>query len=311
MSARTAGASPIRLPATMRFLERDWLSSNGILFDDGRTATLVDTGFAKHRALTVALVGHALGGRPLDAIVNTHLHSDHCGGNAVLAALHGARITIPAASADAVRGWAITGVGADPTGQHCERFEFDALLDDGQTIELGGLQWQAIAAPGHDPQAVVLHCAAERILISADALWENGFGVIFPELEGEPGFGEQRAILERIAGLDVGLVIPGHGRMFTDVAGAIARARGRLEHLAADPARNARQAIKSTLKFLLLDHERVPLEGVAALMDTLPLMRRANRRFIGMTPQALADWAVAELLRAGAARVEDGVLLNA
>jgi hypothetical protein len=59
MSARTAGASPIRLPATMRFLERDWLSSNGILFDDGRTATLVDTGFDRgHRLLCATPGGH-------------------------------------------------------------------------------------------------------------------------------------------------------------------------------------------------------------------------------------------------------------
>jgi glyoxylase-like metal-dependent hydrolase (beta-lactamase superfamily II) len=295
----------------MRFLERDWLSSNGVLFDDGASTALVDTGFAKHRALTAAVVAHALGGRRLDRIVNTHLHTDHCGANALLAELHGARITIPAASAEVVRGWAQAGRGTDPTGQHCDRFDFDALLDDGESIELGGLRWEAIAAPGHDPDSLVLYCAAERILISADALWENGFGVIFPELEGEPGFGEQRAILERIAGLDVGLVIPGHGRMFTDVPGALARARGRLEHLIADPASNARQAIKSTLKFLLLDRERVPLDGVMALIDTLPLAGRANRRFLGMTPEALADWVVAELLRAGAARIEDGVLLNA
>jgi hypothetical protein len=28
------------------------------------------------------------------------------------------------------------------------------------------------------------------LLLSADALWENGFGVIFPELDGESGFAE-------------------------------------------------------------------------------------------------------------------------
>ena len=130
MSARPSGASPIRLPATMRFLERDWLSSNGILFDDGRTATLVDTGFAKHRELTVALVGHALGGRPLDAIVNTHLHSDHCGGNAVLAALHGARITIPAASADAVRRHLVERIAGFKVPR---RIEFHAALPREET----------------------------------------------------------------------------------------------------------------------------------------------------------------------------------
>lgn len=302
---------PIRLPPTMRFIERDWLSANGILFDDGRRSALVDTGYDKHRDLTLALVRHALGPRPLDLVVNTHLHSDHCGGNAILQREYGARTLIPAASADAVRDWDEDALTYAWTGQRCERFGFDGVLDDGETIALGGLRWEAITAPGHDPQALVLYCRDARLLISADALWERGFGVIFPELEGEPGFAEQRAILRRIASLDVAVVLPGHGPMFTDMAGALERAHRRLDHLSADPARNARHAIKVMLKFLLLEHEQVPLDAVSSLMASIPLSGDANRRFIGMTPEALADWAVAELLDAGAARVQDGVLSNA
>jgi len=304
-------ADPIRLPPTMRFIERDWLSANGILFDDGRRSALVDTGYVKHRDLTLALVRHALGPRPLDLIVNTHLHSDHCGGNATLQRAYGARTLIPAASADAVRDWDEDGLSYAWTGQRCERFVFDGVLEDGETLELGGLRWEAIAAPGHDPQALVLHCRDARLLISADALWEQGFGVIFPELDGESGFAEQRAILDRIASLDVAVVLPGHGPMFTDVAGALARAHRRLDHLSADPSRNARHAIKVMLKFLLLEHEQVPLDAVPSLMGSIPLADDTNRRFIRMAPAALADWTVGELLRAGAARVRDGVLHNA
>ena len=300
-----------RLPSTMRFIERDWLSANGVLFDDGRHTALVDTGYVKHGALTLALVRHALGERPLDRIVNTHLHSDHCGGNAVLQQAYGARTLVPAASADAVRDWDEDALTFVATGQRCDRFSLDGTLDDGQRIELGGLSWQAIAAPGHDPQALVLHCPGERLLISADALWADGFGTIFPELEGESGFDEQRAILARIDELDVAAVIPGHGPMFTDVRGALRTARDRLAYLSADPARNARHAIKVLLKYLLLDRERMPLDGILAVMDSIPLARDANRRFLGMTPEALADWTVGELTRVGAARIEDGVLLNA
>ena len=304
-------SDPIRLPPTVRFVERDWLSANGVLFDDGRVAALVDTGYVKHRELTLALVRHLLGERPLDLVVNTHLHSDHCGGNAALQRAWGARTLIPAASAEAVRRWDDDGLSFGATGQRCERFGFDGTIADGDELELGGLSWRAIAAPGHDPQALVLHCASERLLISADALWENGFGVIFPELDGESGFAEQRAILERIATLPVDAVIPGHGPMFRDVAGALARARARLEHLSSDPARNARHAVKVLLKFLLLDRERVPLDGVAPMMAAIPLIPRANRRHIGMAHEALAGWAVDELVRAKAARIEDGALVNA
>jgi glyoxylase-like metal-dependent hydrolase (beta-lactamase superfamily II) len=51
---------------------------------------------------------------------------------------------------------------------------------------MGDLDWQALAAPGHDPHALLLWCAEEGILISGDALWQNGFGVIFPNWPASP-----------------------------------------------------------------------------------------------------------------------------
>jgi len=299
------------LPRSMRFIERDWLSANGVLFDDGHHTALVDTGYIKHAEMTLSVIRHSLGERPLEQVINTHLHSDHCGGNALLQRTYGCRTIIPVASARAVRDWDAQALSFAPTGQRCERFAFDDVLVDGQIIELGGLPWQAIAAPGHDPNAMVLYCEPARILISADALWENGFGVIFPELEGESGFAEQRAILARIAQLDVDLVIPGHGPMFSNVHGALERAKQRLDYLSADAARNGRQGIKVLLKFLLLEHEQIAFADVITLMDTVPLIAQTNRRFIGLDPGALADWASSELVRAGAARRDGDRLLNA
>lgn len=303
-------APPPRLPAGVRFIERDWLSANGILLDDGRTAALVDTGYVKHRDLTLALVRRALGERPLDLVVNTHLHSDHCGGNATLQRAYGARTLIPEASADAVRDWDER-LTYDATAQRCDRFTFDGTLEDGATVRLGGLDWTVIAAPGHDPDSVVLHCPSERLLISADALWANGFGILFPELEGESGVPEQRAILARIDALDVALVLPGHGPMFTDVRGALRTARDRLERLARDPANNARYAAKALLKYLLLDRERIPMDTLPDLMRSVRVTMEANRRYLGMSVDALCDWTVGELVRSGAATIEAGTLVNA
>jgi hypothetical protein len=99
--------------------------------------------------------------------------------------------------------------------------------------------------------------------------------------------------------------------MFTDVRGALRTARERLEYLSADPTRNALQAVKVLLKFLLLEHERVPLEGVGPLLSSIPLTTNANARYIGMEAGALVDWAIAGLLKAGAARVDGGALVNA
>ena len=295
----------------MRFLQRDWLSANHVLFIADQGTALVDSGYVKHRELTVALVRRALGERALDLLVNTHLHSDHCGGNGHLQTTWRCRTLVPAASAQAVREWDMARLTFEATGQRCDRFGFDDVIADGDRLELGGLAWQAIAAPGHDPDAVVLHCEEEAILISADALWEDGFGVIFPELLGDPGFEGQRAILDRIESLNVRLVIPGHGAMFTDVAGALARARQRLDYLSADPQRNARHAIKVLLKFLLLEHESMPLREVREGFPKIPLVAGPNRLHVGMADEALADWTIAALVKAGAARIEGDRLVDA
>ncbi|WP_019139805.1 MBL fold metallo-hydrolase [Noviherbaspirillum massiliense] len=300
----------MKLPSIMRVFERGWLSSNNILFLGREQTALVDSGYLTHAPQTVALVSHALQGRPLDLLVNTHLHSDHCGGNATLQRTFSCRTLIPAAEADKVRAWDEDALSYKATGQQCERFGFDGTIAPGDTLTLGDLHWQALAAPGHDPHSLILYCPEERILISADALWENGFGVVFPELAGEPGFAEVRATLELIAGLDVKLVIPGHGAPFTDVDKALATAFSRIDYFEADPVRNAQNAIKVLLKFLLLERQDIPLPQVEPLLSGLPLVHETNRRYLNKSVAELAEWAVAQLVRAGAAEVACDRLMN-
>jgi glyoxylase-like metal-dependent hydrolase (beta-lactamase superfamily II) len=299
------------LPDSMRIFERGWLSANNILFIGRDETALVDSGYLTHAPQTLALMRHALGARPLDLLVNTHLHSDHCGGNAALQAHYGCFTAIPAAEAEAVRTWDEEALSYKATGQQCARFGFDATIAPGDELVLGDLRWQALAAPGHDPRSLIFYSADEGILILADALWENGFGVIFPELDGESGFAEARDTLALIAALDVRLVIPGHGAPFTDVKAALGRAGSRLDYLQADPKRNAENAVKVLLKFLLLEHQRIALPEVEAMFASIPVMRAARHRFLHQEPAALAEWAIAALVRAGAARVEDAALVNA
>jgi glyoxylase-like metal-dependent hydrolase (beta-lactamase superfamily II) len=299
-----------QLPPAMRVFERGWLSSNNILFIGREQTALVDSGYLTHAPQTVALVQHALQGRPLDLLVNTHLHSDHCGGNAALQRVYACRTAIPAAEADKVRAWDGDALTFAATGQQCERFTFDDTLQPGDALTLGGLHWQALAAAGHHPHSLILYCAEQRILISADALWENGFGVIFPELEGESGFAEARATLELIAGLDVRLIIPGHGAPFTCVQKALDTAFSRADYLAADPVRNAQNAVKVMLKFLLLERQRLALAELPLLLAKGRLFAVANERFLKKTELELARWAVDQLVRAGAAEIVGDALLN-
>ena len=99
-------STPIALPAGVQVFERGWLSANNILLTgDGPTA-LIDSGYCTHAPQTLALVDQALQGRPLDLLLNTHLHSDHCGGNAALQAAHpGLRTWIPTGQLQRVRDW--------------------------------------------------------------------------------------------------------------------------------------------------------------------------------------------------------------
>jgi glyoxylase-like metal-dependent hydrolase (beta-lactamase superfamily II) len=299
------------LPASMRVFERGWLSANNILFTGRDDTVLVDTGYVTHAPQTVAMVRQALGGRGLDRIVNTHLHSDHCGGNAALKESFGCRIAIPVSEAAKVRAWDEDALSYRATGQQCARFMFDETVSPGEVLALGDLQWQAMAAPGHDPHALLFWCEAEGILLSGDALWQNGFGVIFPELAGEPGFGDVRATLDLIAQLAPRLVIPGHGAPFDDVDAALQRAYGRLDYLAADPVRNAENGVKVLLKFLLLERRTIPLTEVQTLFDTVPLLVLARERFLPRPPAELAQWAVRALEKAGAARLQGAMLIDA
>jgi glyoxylase-like metal-dependent hydrolase (beta-lactamase superfamily II) len=299
------------LPASMRVFERGWLSANNILFIGRDETALVDSGYVLHAPQTLALVRHALGERRLDRLINTHLHSDHCGGNAALQAHYGSLTAIPVAEADAVSAWDEDALSYRATGQQCARFRFDATVAPGDHLVLGELRWQALAAPGHDPRSLIFYCADEGILISADALWQNGFGVIFPELDGESGFAEARATLALIGTLDVRLVIPGHGAPFTDVGAALARAGSRLDFLAADPRRNAENAVKVMLKFLLLERQRIAQADLPGLFASIPVVDGARRRFLPMSCDDLARWAAASLVKAGAARIEAGMLVNA
>jgi len=301
-------------PAALRVLERGWVSSNNIVLLGAHETAVIDTGYARHAAQTVALVQQALAGRSLDRIVNTHTHSDHIGGNATLKrAYPRVHTTIPAGEAQVVRDWDEEALHLGPMGQECERFGFDATFDAGDPLVLGDLEWRALGSPGHDMESLVLYCAAQRVLISADALWENGFGILFPGLTGETtpdaATAAQRATLDAIAALEVDWVIPGHGSPFTDVRGALARAYSRLDYLAADPLRNARNAAKVALSFILMIEGRIALPTLPGRLTAMALVRGINERHFHLDDAALADYLVAELEKSGVARREHGWLV--
>lgn len=266
--------------------ERGWLSSNIVLIrglgDVG--AAVVDTGYWAHANQTVALLHHALQGRPLAKTINTHLHSDHCGGNMAISAAFSCEIHIPAGDAGVVDAWDEAKLTFKATGQHCPRFQRTGSVRASEEIQLGSWRWHTVASPGHDANSIALYQPDLKILISADALWENGFGVVFPELEGLGAFDEVANTLDVFAELAVDVVIPGHGPPFTDFSGALRRARSRLQDFMADPARHAFHAAKVLVKFRLLETRDESVESFNEWLHGTPYFGIVRERYFQEVP---------------------------
>jgi len=305
-------SNPSLLPSGVTVLERGWLSANNVLLQGADSATLVDSGYVKHQAQTLALVQHALQGRPLHLLVNTHLHSDHCGGNLALQTHFPDMLTwIPPGLAEAVQHWTEDALSYKSTGQNCPVFRFNGLLQPGSTHRWGNMDWQVHAAPGHDPHSVILFAPEHRLLLSADALWQNGFGVVFPELEGVDAFDEVAQTLDLIERLNPATIIPGHGAVFTELAPALALARSKLNGFAQNPERHARYGAKVLLKFKLLEWGQISKTEFNDWAAHVPYLHSLHQRFgQDLTLDTWLNMMLAELERSGAVQFEDGVLYD-
>ena len=258
-------------------LVRGWLSANNIVFrDGGQGACVVDTGYASHADQTLALVQRALAGQPLARVLNTHLHSDHCGGNAALARhWPGLQTSVPVGYRAALQAWDEAALNYSTLDQHCERFQAQHHVRPGDCVDLGGRRWQVHAAPGHDPDAVMLWEPESATLISGDALWEQRLAIIFPELTGEPGFEAASALLDEIERLQPRLVLPGHGQPFTGVAAAIAASRQRLAAFAAAPLKHRQHAARALVSYHMLEHRQRPRQVLLDWIAGTPVFWQA------------------------------------
>ena len=300
------------LPQGLLFFERGWLSSNSILLDDGKSAVLIDSGFVTHSKLLLTLLSGYLEARPLTDLVNTHLHSDHCGGNnAIQTQFPSVQTLIPYGLFDSVCHWDTDLLSYEDTGQLCPRFNADAPLLPGEVHYWSGFEWEVHAAPGHDHDALLFFNPEHRILISADALWGNGFGIVFPEVLGGQGFSEVEETLKVIENLNPRIVMPGHGPIIHDVTESLARAYSKLNYFVQSPLIHASHAAKVLLKFKLLELQSVALSDFKAWVIRTALLVRIHQSFFKTTP--FLDWCTElldELINKNVANISDGVIYN-
>jgi glyoxylase-like metal-dependent hydrolase (beta-lactamase superfamily II) len=291
----------------LQVLQRGWLSSNNIVFSRrGKCpATVVDTGYDSHAQQTADLVSTSLGAAPLERVVNTHLHSDHCGGNAALQAASACEVWVPEVSLASVAEWDESRLTFEQTGQTCQRFIAHGALEVGNEVVMGGYPWAILRAPGHDAEAVMFFQRESRVLISGDALWEDRLAIIFSALQSTAGFADTRSVLADIEAIDPRIVIPGHGAPFSGVAGAIAASRRRLDAFEADPCRHLQYAARALTMFHMLEVRRLPHHDLIDWLRQTPIFQYFTGRSDGGSSNSSpsVESVVARL-------VADGLLLD-
>ncbi|MBN8505844.1 MAG: MBL fold metallo-hydrolase [Burkholderiales bacterium] len=295
--------------------DRGWLSSTQVLVMPAAGeagALLFDAAHALHGEQTLALLRRSLGELPLRAVVNTHLHSDHCGGNALLQQTLGAEAWVPPGQAAQARAW--QDLSHQRVGQHLPRFRVDRVLALDEALRAGGREWQPLRAPGHDAHALMFWDADHRVLIAGDALWEQGFGVVFPELWGERAFEDAMQVLDDIERLRLRALVPGHGAVCRDVPAALAQARRKLQAWNADPRSHARYAAKVLIKYHLMEVRQQALSELLDWGEGLWLLGQLWPRLDPRPAPSLRDWlqqTVAQLVQQGALRADGAVVLDA
>lgn len=164
----------------------------------------------------------AIGGRPVEAIVLTHTHRDHSDLARRLRQAVGApiwsngphRLSRPRRLLE----WNATGRESDFT------LVPDRVIGDGDRFEIGGMELQAIATPGHCANHLAFALTGSDALLSGDHVmgWSSSI-VSVPDGD----MGDYLASLDRIAARPERRYLPGHGGAIAD---GPAQARGLKAH---------------------------------------------------------------------------------
>ena len=300
------------LPNGFIFLQRDWLSSNSLLLKHEDSSYMFDSGYATHAEQLHQLLLNQLGDRPLDVLINTHLHSDHCGGNSLLQNNYvDLQILVPSTQFAQVNAWDEDALTFQLTGQLCDRFHATGSIVQGNTFCIHGLSWTAYASKGHDDDSLIFFQPDHGILISADALWENGFSVVFPEFLGGRGFEEVSQTYDLIESLHPKVVVPGHGAIFNDVHKALSLSRQRLEYFAKSPSSHATYAAKVLIKFKLMELIHCPVEKFLLWCVDSPLLKTIHLQYFeSISFMSWTTGLIATLVAKHALSVRNGVIYS-
>lgn len=291
------------------FIRRDWLNGNHFVLT-GPEPILIDTGYASHQEKTIELILEA-GVNPAEVarIILTHTHSDHVGAVKAIHELSGCRVALHPISRhyiETANRWATWWHYYD---HQAEFFPTHESIEEGQILKLGETEWEVYHLPGHASGQLCFFQPRERILLSADALWDGDVGAMTPRIEGLDCVFRALDSLARIAALEPRIVYPGHGDPIEDVEGAIAGARSRLERFLEEPKAQGRDQLKKIIVFTLLMKGGLPAGSLFSNLMESPWFGETISLFFGNErPRPVFDTVVEELIRRGAVSAEGAFL---
>lgn len=167
---------------------------SAFLIDDGKTAIMLDSGFAFTGYPVADKIKALLGDRDLDYIFLTHSHYDHALGSAyalqywphakVVAGEYATKIfakpTAKAVMRDLDRKFADK-CGVGEYEDRIDDLRVDIPVADGDLVQAGDMTFRVVNLPGHTKCSVGYYLEEEKLLISTESIGiYAGDDVIFP-----------------------------------------------------------------------------------------------------------------------------------
>ena len=209
-----------------------------VLFHDGVSTMLVDTGFPWHLPMlesAIASLGVQL--KALRRIVLTHQDIDHISNARLLRNISGATIMAHHGDVPYIQGEkhlmklnpafiaSMLATMPEAARESANRVysnpssvPVDQQVSDGETIPLG-VGVQVIHTPGHTPGHISLYIPSEELLIAGDALRVENGQLVGPNKAHTPDMAQAMDSVRKIAKLKIDKVLCYHGGLFGPNAG--------------------------------------------------------------------------------------------
>jgi len=210
---------------------------NSYVIRDPERCLIIDTGLNRKECLEATLAGLGkIGVDPGDAdLFITHLHADHFGLVAKLAT-DSSNVFFSRPEKELMESWEGFGAMIAYAGRNgFPQQELQAALDkhpgakygtewipelkvleDGDRIHFGDYRFQCVATPGHTMGHICLYEPDKKLLVSGDHILIDITPNIQCWSDQQNPLGHYLASLDKVAGLAVDLVLPGHRRLITE-----------------------------------------------------------------------------------------------